>query len=257
MTPPPLNPRSGWMGFWPGLSALLDPENGRIRHFLKEQAARLSGEDRLLDASAGNRPYQAIFAGRRYESCDMPNGFYQCKHDFECFLDAIPRPDGYYDAVVMTQVLEHVPNPEGVLKELARITRPGGRLLLSVPMTCPLHGEPWHFFNFTHHGLARLAAESGWRVAECEKVGGAFWVLGKRLGELPGKLMKSLDPFRARKRGRSVAASLVGSLLYLPFWALLTPLARYVWRPLCYWLDRLDIEKSFTTGYTAVWERED
>lgn len=251
-----LNPSAGWLGAWPGWRALFDPENGRIRRFLEEQAARLSAGDLLLDASAGNRPYQVIFARQRYESCDMPNGFYRCKHDFECFLDAIPRPKGYYDAVVLTQVLEHVPNPELVLRELARVTRPGGKLLLSVPMTCPLHGEPWHFFNFTHHGLARLAAASGWRVAECEKVGGAFWVLGKRLGELPGKLMKSVDPFRARKRGRSVAACVAWSILLLLPWLVGAPLARYIWRPLCYWLDRLDFEKSFTTGYTAVWVQE-
>jgi len=250
-----LNPRAGWLGIWPGWPALLDPENGRIRRFLEEQAARLGPQARLLDASAGSRPYQAIFVKQAYESCDRPNGFYQCKHDFECYLDAIPRPQNYYDAVVLTQVLEHVPNPEGVLKELARITRPGGRLLLSVPMTCPLHGEPWHFFNFTHHGLARLAVESGWRVVECEKIGGAFWVLGKRLGELPGRLMKSVDPFRARKRGCSVTASIAWTLSLLPFWLICAPLALYVWRPLCYWLDHLDFEKSFTSGYTAVWER--
>ncbi len=253
---PLLNPRAGWLGAWPGWSALFDPENGRIRRFLEEQAVRLAADARLLDASAGNRPYQPIFARQAYESCDMPNGFYRCKHDFECFLDAIPRPDGYYDAVVLTQVLEHVPNPEQVLRELARVTRPCGRLLLSVPLNGPLHGEPWHFYQYTHHGLGHLAQASGWRMVEGEKVGGAFWLLGKRLGELPGKLMKSVDPFRATKRGRSVIGCVAWSLFLLPFWVVLAPPARYVWRPLCYWLDRLDFEKSFTTGYTAVWERE-
>ena len=252
------NPRNGWMGIWPGWRAVFDPENGRIRRFLEEQAARLlSGQTLVLDASAGNCPYADIFHDLRYESCDVPDGFYRRKHDFECFLDAIPRPDAYYDVVVLTQVLEHVPNPEKVLRELARVTRPRGKLLLSVPMTCPLHGEPWHFFNFTHHGLAELANRTHWTMEDCEKVGGAFWVLGKRIGELPGKLMKSVDPFRARKRGQSVVACIAWSLALLPFWLVGAPLARFAWRPLCYWLDRLDTEKSFTTGYTAVLIRDD
>lgn len=251
-----LQPRAGWLGWWPGLPAVLDPENGRIRRFLEEEAARLAAGSRVLDASAGTRPYAALFCTQHYESCDMPNGFYRCPHDFECHLDSIPRPDGSYDAVVLTQVLEHVPDPTIVLRELARITRPGGKLLLSVPLNCPLHGEPWHFFNFTHHGLAELAKNSQWRMVECEKVGGAFWLLGKRMGELPGKLMKSVDPFRAGKRGQSVLACLFWSLVLFPGWLLGAPLLRYVWRPMCYWLDLLDFDKSFTSGYTAVFERE-
>lgn len=42
---------------------------------------------------------------------------------------------------------------------------------------------------------------------------------------------------------------------WLPFWLVLAPLLGLVVRPLCYWLDRLDLEKSFTTGYTAVFVR--
>ncbi|MBU0499766.1 MAG: class I SAM-dependent methyltransferase [Gammaproteobacteria bacterium] len=233
----------------------MDPENGRIRRFLEEQAAQLDSGARMLDASAGNRPYQPIFGKQLYESCDMPNGFYHCKHDFECFLDEILRPDGYYDAVVMTQVLEHVPNPEQVLRELARVTRPRGKLLLSVPLNGPLHGEPWHFYQYTHHGLGHLAQASGWRMTEGEKIGGAFWLLGKRLAYLPRGLMKAVDPFRARKRGLSPAVCLGLSLAFLPFWLLAIPLLGFLVRPACYWLDRLDLDKSFTSGYTAVFER--
>lgn len=129
------------------------------------------------------------------------------------------------------------------------------KLLLSVPLNVPLHGEPWHFFNFTHYGLLELARRTGWRVEVCEKVGGVFWMLGKRLVDVPRKMMKSVDPFRARKRGQSILACTLWSLLFLPFWVIMVPLLGYVVRPLCYWLDRLDFEKTFTFGYTAVFRR--
>ena len=253
-----LNPRAGWLGWWPegGIRSVIDPENGRIRAFLTQGAAELPEGALVLDASACARPYAPLFHRQRYESCDMPGGFYEAKHDFECFLDAIPRPDATYDAILLTQVLEHVHDPATVLAELKRILKPGGVLYLSVPLTAPLHGEPWHFFHFTHYGLAELARRTGWKIRECEKVGGAFWLLGKRLGDLPRKLMKQVDPFRAKRRGLSVSGCVVATLLFLPFWLLGLLLLTFTFRPLCYWLDRFDFEKSFTIGYTAVFTKE-
>lgn len=254
--PPPfpvkLNPRHGWMGWWPGMRAILDPENGRIPAFLREEAARLPPGARVLDAGAGTRPYAEIFRRQEYESCDMPGGFYEQRHEFECFLHEIPQVDNRYDAIINTQVLEHVPDPLAALCELQRVLKPGGRLLLTVPLTAPLHGEPWHFFHFTHYGLAELARRAGLELISCEKIGGAFWVLGKRLPDAFRKWLKQYDPTRARKRGQSLTFCLLMNMLLLIPWLLCYPVAGYCFRPLCYWLDRLDIEKSFTLGYTVV-----
>ena len=247
-------PRAGWLGVWPadGLRAVLDPENARIRAFLIEQAARLSADARVLDAGAGRKPYKSIFAGLNYESTDMPGGFYQEPHDFECHLDAIPRADASYDAVVLTQVLEHVPDPWAVLAEIRRVLKPGGRLLLSVPLTAPLHGEPWHFYHFTHHALLDMARRSGFVVEDLEKMGGAFWVLGKRLPDAFIKLFKQYDPFRARKRGQNVVANVALNIVLLPLLVFGYLPAAFLLRPLFYWLDALDRLKDFTLGYTLV-----
>lgn len=253
-----LNPRNGWLGWWPrqGIRAILDPENARIRVFLGEQANRLKENTKLLDAGAGSRPYRSLFASQDYQSCDMPGGFYKQAHNFECYLHEIPRPDNEYDAVVLTQVLEHVPDPLQVLQEIQRILRPGGRLLLSVPLNAPLHGEPWHFFHFTHYGIQQLAQQSGFRVTEIEKVGGGLWLIGKNLHTGLLKLFKQYDPFRARKRGQNPLLCVMMNLLLLPLYPLAYLPAAYIIRPLFYWLDFADTEKSFTLGYTAVLEKE-
>ncbi|HLJ69499.1 MAG TPA: methyltransferase domain-containing protein [Chloroflexota bacterium] len=47
--------------------------------------------------------------------------------------DRIPHPDGFFDAVLLLDVLEHVPEEGPVVAEIARVLRPGGQLILSVP----------------------------------------------------------------------------------------------------------------------------
>ena len=247
-----LNPRHGWLGWWPGWFGLYHPVNARVRAFLVEEAEQLPAGVRVLDAGAGRRSYAEIFSRQRYESCDMPGGFYRQQHDFECFLDAIPQPDDTYDAVINTQVLEHVSDPLAVLQELYRVIKPGGVLLLSVPLNAPLHGEPWHFLHFTHYGISELAQRTGFEMLRCEKVGGAFWTLSKRLPDTFRKWLKQYDPTRARKRGQSILWCLWMNVVLLIPWLLCYPASAYLLRPLLYWLDRTDIEKTFIAGYTMV-----
>jgi SAM-dependent methyltransferase len=253
-----LNKRNGWLGFIPdqGLKALLDPENAVIRRFLIEQSQLLPPKSAVLDGGAGKKPYQGLFKEHSYHSCDMPGGFYSTSHDFECFLDTIPVADNTYDAVVLTQVLEHTPNPGAVLAEINRILKPGGRLLLSVPLNGPLHGEPWHFFHFTHYGICQLSGQTGFTVTDCEKMGGNFWCLGKRLPDAFKKLLKQFDPFRAKKRGMGVAYCVAMTLAILPIYLIGYGASAYLIRPLFYYLDFLDYHKAFTLGYTAVLQKK-
>ncbi len=253
-----LNPRNSWLGWWPekGLKSILDPENTSIEKSLIEQSAQLPKGALILDAGAGKRPYKNIFKGLDYQSTDMPGGFYDQPHDFECELHNIPKDNNTYDAVVLTQVLEHVPDPEAVLAEISRVLKPSGKLLLSAPLNGPLHGEPWHYFQFTHYGLSQLAQKTGFQITEIEKIGGAFWLIGKRLPVAFKKFLKQYDPFRAKKRNQNIVFTTFMTLLLLPTWFVLYLPSAYIIRPLFYYLDHLDREKSFTTGYTAVFVKK-
>jgi hypothetical protein len=50
---------------------------------------------------------------------------------------AMPFPDGYFDAVIAAEVLEHIPADQAALSELARMLRPGGRAAITVPRWLP------------------------------------------------------------------------------------------------------------------------
>lgn len=49
----------------------------------------------------------------------------------------LPFPDGAFDGVICAEVLEHIPDYRGALRELTRVLRPGGRLAISVPRFAP------------------------------------------------------------------------------------------------------------------------
>lgn len=68
----------------------------------------------------------------------------------------LPFLDGSFDAVLSHAVLEHVRDPFRCAREIARVLKPGGKLLCSVPFLAPLHGYPHHYYNMSGQGLRAL-----------------------------------------------------------------------------------------------------
>jgi SAM-dependent methyltransferase len=63
-------------------------------------------------------------------------------------LTALPFADGAFELVCALDIVEHVDDEDGALRELSRVARPGGALLISVP----LHPERWSpFDDFVGH----------------------------------------------------------------------------------------------------------
>ena len=60
-----------------------------------------------------------------------------------------------YDVVLCIEVLEHVTNPFLAIKEIHRIVKPQGNLVLSVPFNFRIHEES-EFFRYTANGLKLL-----------------------------------------------------------------------------------------------------
>jgi len=72
-------------------------------------------------------------------------------------IQSIPAiADETYDAIICTQVLEHVPNPFDAVKELHRITKKDGVLLLTVPHINKIHRSPGDYWRFTEDSLRLL-----------------------------------------------------------------------------------------------------
>lgn len=70
--------------------------------------------------------------------------------------EELPFNDNTFDAVISYAVLEHVQDPFKCASEIARVLKPGGRLLCSVPFLQPYHAYPHHYYNMTGQGLSNL-----------------------------------------------------------------------------------------------------
>ena len=90
-------------------------------------------------APAG-RPIGSCSSRRAYETADFapPKGGGE-PLTYVCDLAAIPVEDARFDRVVFNQVLEHVPDPPAVLRELARVLEDDGRI---IGVTCPFFYQP-------------------------------------------------------------------------------------------------------------------
>jgi len=74
-------------------------------------------------------------------SCDN-NCFFVCDmQDMEMFKDE------YFDVVISFEGIEHVKDPNKFLKEVKRILKPEGRLIISTPRKP--HGSPYHIIEFS------------------------------------------------------------------------------------------------------------
>lgn len=122
---------------------------------------------KILDAGSGGQPYIDLFSHATYESADFEKVDKQyVKPTYSCDLSAIPVEDARYDAVIFTQVMEHLPEPLTVLRELRRVLKPGGRVLATMPLWYEEHEQPYDFYRYTQFGLRYLFGQAGFTVDE-------------------------------------------------------------------------------------------
>jgi SAM-dependent methyltransferase len=218
--------------------------------FVKQWAERVSPESRVLDVGAGPCRYRALFAHCEYYAQDFAkyegsekglladkDQWSYGKLDFVSDARSIPVVAASFDAVLCTEVLEHVPEPIAVVHEIARILRPGGKVLLAAPLGSGLHQEPYHYYGgYTPYWYYKFLAEAGFTEIQVVANGGFF----KHYGQESQRFSALIDPRRVFGLAR---------YFLLPIWVLTLPWFRGVLPVVCHYLDRLDAHKGFTVGY--------
>jgi SAM-dependent methyltransferase len=128
-------------------------------------------DGRVLDYGCADVPYRRFFgAGVDYVTADLPGN---PQASVEIRDDgSLPCEDESFDAVVSTQVLEHVDDPALYLSECRRVLRPGGRLLLSTHGMMLYHPDPVDYWRWTCAGLRRIVEDAGFDIVRFEGIMG-------------------------------------------------------------------------------------
>jgi ubiquinone/menaquinone biosynthesis C-methylase UbiE len=142
--------------------------------WVKSALAKLPAGSRILDAGAGEQRYSTYCSHLNYVSQDfceyegegnkqgLQTGTWDLsKIDIVSDIINIPEPDASFDAILCTEVLEHIPDPIAALGELYRLLRPGGELILSAPFASLIHLAPYHYYSgfnryFYEHHLPKI-----------------------------------------------------------------------------------------------------
>jgi ubiquinone/menaquinone biosynthesis C-methylase UbiE len=189
---------------------------------------------RLLDAGAGESQFKKYCSHLEYVSQDfaeydgsgdvgLQTGTWDTsKLDIVSDITSIPREDASFDAIMCTEVFEHIPDPIAALREFSRLLKKGGYVLITAPFASLTHFAPYHFatgFNryFYEHHLKAL----GFELLDLQMNGDYFEFLSQEIRRLKpmakqyagmklslyDRMLNHLLLFRLQKMSRKGAAS--------------------------------------------------
>lgn len=174
----------------------------RLDAFIKKHAQ----DSYTLDIGCANSPYSKFFKNR--VGLDIASG-----PGVDVVSDAhvLPFPDGTFENILCTEVLEHLHTPEKAISEMYRVLKSQGTIILTTRFIFPIHDAPHDYYRYTKYGLRHLFQD--WEILELipevttmETIGVLFQRIGfqtklranvvsKVLVFLIAKLMVCLDWF--------------------------------------------------------------
>lgn len=175
----------------------------------------------LLDVGCGPVPYYEFYKDLVSENiCVDYEGCVHGKEHIDEFVDLnetrqLPFPAERFDTVLAADMIVHMKRPHEFMKEMERVLKPGGKLVLTAPFVYWMGEYPYEFFHISGPGLRYLAEDSGLEVVHLKSYGGHMdvWMdalnkampsgLGNRLFILFSKFVLWTGwPARNRERSR-------------------------------------------------------
>lgn len=140
---------------------------------MKKYAPLLKGE--LLDFGCGSKPYESLFVNvSKYTGVDIENEAHNHSNEnVDIYYDGITLPfeDESFDSLLSSEVFEHVPNVENTMKELIRVLKKGGQILITVPFSFPEHEMPHDYRRLTCGGVQQILLDHGFEIKSFQKYG--------------------------------------------------------------------------------------
>lgn len=168
-----------------------------IRHeWVLEKLEKIEAGKILLDAGAGEQQYAPFCRHLKYMAQDF--GKYdptECRKGISeelkwdtsnvnivCDIIDMPLENNSVDVVLCTEVFEHLKNPVLAVKEIARVLKPGGELILTAPFCSLTHMAPYYFANgFSEFWYREHLEAHGFEICELIPDGNYFKYMAQEL----------------------------------------------------------------------------
>jgi len=208
-------------------------EANRIE-WIRKELEKIPKGSRILDAGAGEQQFNKFCSHLEYiaqdfgkydgsgDSRGLQMGTWnQTGLDIVSNIVNIPEPDGSFDAILCTEVFEHLPEPIEAIEEFSRLLKHSGILILTAPFCSLTHFSPYHFYTgFNRYFFEAHLTNFEFDILKIEKNGNYFEYLAQELRRIPNTaerysgerlnliekfamkiLLKTLDRFSKKDKG--------------------------------------------------------
>jgi len=186
--PPSANPFIFWF------RCIIDLQLKTIVMFLKQALPHVEGK--ILDVGAGESPWREWLPDKTtYVGLDLYSadkfGMTASRKDIIYYNGRIiPFDTSSFNVVLCVEVLEHVEEPVAFVKEIVRVLRSGGLLILTIPFSARRHHTPNDFQRFTQEGLHHLLVLCGFEEIVIAERGNDLCVIANKLLVVMLRLIK-------------------------------------------------------------------
>lgn len=173
-------------------------ESARVA-WVEKTLKKIPAGSRILDAGAGEQQFRKFCSHLKYVSQDF--GRYEGQGDSKGLqmrkwdhgnldivsdITSIPEQDYSFDAILCTEVLEHVPDTLAAVREFSRLLRPGGYLLITAPFCSLTHFSPYHFFTgFSRYFYEHHLPKNNFEILEVVSNGNYFEYVAQEIIRIP------------------------------------------------------------------------
>lgn len=142
---------------------------------------------RLLDLGCGKVPFYNAYKPYVSENIcvDWGNTLHKNIYlDYECDLNQkLFFENNEFDTIILSDVLEHIREPELLFGEMSRILKKDGKLILNVPFYYWIHEHPHDYYRYTKYALENFAIKSNFKIELIRPIGGAPEVIADILSK--------------------------------------------------------------------------